>query len=167
MDKRRRLRIRMFLGVAVVMTGLTLVAYAFHFAFFEGLEQQSIDMRFSLRGSERTPSNIVLVKIDDVTFSEINQRWPFNRTLQAQLIRRICSAQPKAIAIDIQFSEFATIPEDNALYLALKSCPNKVVLGTTEVKENTGIPHLIFPPDVLKAMKVKAGNAVLPTDRAQ
>src|SRR5262249_33082982 len=111
MDKRQRvLRIRMFLGVAVVMTGLTLVAYAFHFAFFEGLERQSIDMRFSLRGSERTPRNIVLVRIDDVTFSEINQRWPFNRALHAQLIRRICSAQPKAIAIDIQFSEYATIP---------------------------------------------------------
>ena len=59
MDKRRkRLRTRLFLGVAFGMTGLVLVAYAFHFGFFEGLERQSIDMRFSLRGAEKPPKNL-------------------------------------------------------------------------------------------------------------
>ena len=39
-------------GVAFATTGLSLIAYAFHFGFFESLERQSIDMRFSMRGSQ-------------------------------------------------------------------------------------------------------------------
>src|SRR4029077_13271959 len=116
MDKRRqRLRTRLFLAVAFGMTGLSLLAYALHFGFFEGLERQSIDMRFSLRGNAAPPKNLAVVNVDDVTFSDLKVRWPFNRTLHAKVINRICAGHPAAIAMDIQFSEFGTVTEDNAL----------------------------------------------------
>src|SRR4029077_15092003 len=98
MDKRRKhLRTRLFLGVALVATALSLIAYAFHFGFFEGLERQSIDMRFSIRGSQSPPKDVVLVNIDDETFNDLARVWPFNRTLHAKVIDRVCAGHPKAI----------------------------------------------------------------------
>jgi adenylate cyclase len=165
MDKRRRrLRTRLFLAVAFGMTGLTLLAYAFHFGFFEGLERQSIDMRFSLRGSEGTPKDVVVVKIDDVTFSDLPRvKWPYPRTLHAEVIDRICTGRPAAIAMDIQFSEYGTPAEDNALGTAAFHCHGKVVFGTSEVS-NAGQPNLIFDAQSLKAMGARAANALFPTD---
>jgi adenylate cyclase len=167
-DKRRkRLRTRLFLGVAFGMTGLTLIAYAFHFGFFEGLEQQSVDMRFSLRGAQSPPKNLAVVNVDDATFSSLAVRWPFNRTLHAKVIDRICAGHPAAIAMDIQFSEYATIREDNALGQAIYDCKGKVALATTEVSPTKpGEPNLIFDPAALKQFRAKAGDSNFSTDKA-
>src|SRR5205823_4852180 len=130
MDKaRKKLRTRLFLGVALGMTGLTLIAYAFQFGFFENLEQQSVDMRFSLRGTQTTAKDVVVVSVDEPTFGDLRQRWPFNRTLHARLIDRICSGHPKVIAMDIEFSEYGTVAEDNALGNAIYHCNGKVALA--------------------------------------
>jgi adenylate cyclase len=166
MDKRRkRLRTRLFLGVAFAMTGLSLIAYAFNFGFFEGLERQSIDMRFSLRGTGAVPKNLAVVSVDDLTFSDLKQRWPFNRTLHAKVIDRICAGHPAAIAMDIQFSEFGTNQEDNALGNAIYACKGKVALATTEVSDS-GQPNLIFDASALKQLGAKAGDSNFSTDKA-
>ena len=81
MDKRRKhLRTRLFLGVALGMTGLILIAYAFHFSFFEGLERQSIDMRFSLRGSQATPGNLAVVNAIRAGSDRVSRHEPSLRT---------------------------------------------------------------------------------------
>ena len=165
MDKRRRwLRTKLFLGVAFAATGLTLVAYAFHFGFFESLERQSIDTRFSIRGNRGAPKNVVLVTIDANTFSDLkNVRWPYPRQLHAKVIDRICAGHPKAIAMDIQFSEYGPVKGDNALGTSAYNCRGKVIFATTEVSK-TGEPNLIFSPAGLKAMGARAGNGLFPTD---
>ena len=48
---------------------------------------------------------MAIVTVDDATFNDLKQTWPFNRTLHAKMIDRICAGHPKAIAMDIQFSE--------------------------------------------------------------
>jgi adenylate cyclase len=122
-------------------------------------------MRFSLRGNAAPPKNLAVVNIDDVTFSDLKVRWPFNRTLHAKVIDRICAGHPAAIAMDIQFSEFGTAAEDNALGNAIYACKGKVALATTEVS-NTGQPNLIFDASALKQLGAKAGNSNFSTDQA-
>jgi adenylate cyclase len=165
-DKRRRwLRTKLFLGVAVVATGLSLIAYAFHFGFFEGLERQSIDTRFSLRGSQGAPKDMVIVTVDDKTFNDLKRPWPFNRTLHAKVIDRICAGRPKAIAMDIQFSELTSVVADNALGTAIYDCNGKVALATTEVGPD-GEPGLMFDRSALDQFHAKAGNSNFSTDPA-
>jgi adenylate cyclase len=165
-DKRRRwLRTKLFLGVAIAATGLSLVAYAFHFGFFEGLERQSIDMRFTLRGSQGPPKDMVIVTVDDATFNDLKQPWPFNRTLHAKVIGRICAGHPKAIAMDIQFSELTSVAADNALGTAIYHCNGKVALATTEVGPD-GQPGLMFDQSALDQFHAKAGNSNFSTDPA-
>ncbi len=165
MDKRRqRLRTKLFLGVALAATGLSLLAYAFHFGFFESLERQSIDMRFSFRGSQGPPKDVVLVLIDAKTFSDLpNVQWPYPRQLHAKVIDRICAGHPKAIAMDIQFSEYGPVAGDNALGTAAYNCHGKVVFATTEVSDK-GAPNLIFDAAALKEMGARPGNGLFPTD---
>jgi adenylate cyclase len=164
-DKRRkRLRARLFLGVALAATGLSLIAYAFQFGFFENLERQSVDMRFSFRGNQGPPKDVAEVLIDATTFSDLpHVQWPYPRTLHAKVIDRICAGHPAAIAMDIQFSEYSSVAADNALGTAAYNCRGKVIFATTEVSDK-GVPNLIFDANGLKAMGARAGNGLFPTD---
>ena len=76
---RRRLRFLMFAVTAVVLTGVVLGAYAADA--FRDTELDTVDTRFSIRGDQDPPEEVVVVAIDDVTFGELQQRWPFPRTL--------------------------------------------------------------------------------------
>ena len=145
MASRTRLRVALFLAVGMTTTGLALLAYGSHLIapgsgwdVFGGAELSSIDRRFAIRGEQDPPKDIVVVKIDDVTFSELGQRWPFPRSRHAQVIRNLKRAGAKVIAYDIQFSEFspgqAGIIQDNAFMDASHAAGN-LVFSTTEVND--------------------------------
>src|SRR5262245_2035535 len=154
LTRERRLRLILFLGVAIGAIAIAVTAYGI--AFFQDFEDQTIDTRFTIRGDQGPPKDIVDVHVDDITFSDLNVRWPFNRTLHAALLDRICSANPKAAVFDVQFSEYATAREDNALGLAIQRC-GKVTLSSTEVNAR-GEPKLVFDPQAMREIQARAGN---------
>ncbi len=159
------MRTKFFVLVAIGSIVTATAAYVLHFRFLDNLERQTIDLRFSIRGDQQPPGNVVIVKVDDVTFSELPKvRWPYPRTLHARLLDQIRKGDPSAVTFDIQFSELGTAREDNALGFALLRSKGKTVLATTEVTE-TGEPNLIFDPAALKEFGARAGNANLPTDK--
>ena len=94
MAHRTRLRVALFLAVGMTTTGLALLAYGGHLIapgsgwdVFGGAELSCIDRRFSIRGEQKPPKNIVVVKIDDTTFSDLDKRWPFPRSFHARRSR--------------------------------------------------------------------------------
>jgi len=135
--RQERLRDALFLLVGVGMTSVALIAYGL--GFLNTFERQSVDARFSIRGRQAAPKDVVVVGVDDRTFSDFpDQQWPYPRSWHAKAIEHIAKGDPRAIALDIQFSEFSQDPnEDNALYSAIADRPahGKVVLATTEVDE--------------------------------
>src|SRR3954468_17911280 len=86
-NRTQRLRVALFIGVGLAMTGIALVAFGF--GLLKGQELSSIDTRFSVRGTQPAPKDIVLVQIDDVTFSDLQVQWPFPRGIHAEAIRRL------------------------------------------------------------------------------
>ena len=62
----------LFLGVALASTGLGLVAYGTNL--LRELELDTVDARFSFRGTRPAPKQIEVVAIDDITFSDYNSR---------------------------------------------------------------------------------------------
>ena len=68
--RRSRLQAALFLGVGLASTGLGLVAYGTNV--FRELELDTVDARFSIRGTETAPPEIEVVAIDDITFSDFN-----------------------------------------------------------------------------------------------
>lgn len=162
---RGRLKAALFLGVGLGMTGLALLAFGFHF--FRGLELSSVDVRFSVRGTEPPPSNIVVVGIDSDTFSDFNTeqrrvRYPFPRHYFAKVIDHLRADGAEVIAYDIQFTEQTTDPEDFALLDSVGRAQN-VVLATTEVDEQ-GHTNVFGGDDVVRQAHARVGNGNFPTD---
>jgi adenylate cyclase len=151
----------LFLGVALGSIAVAITAYGI--AFFQDFESQTIDTRFTIRGDTGAPKDIVDVNVDDVTFSDMDVRWPFNRHLHSLLLDRIRRGRPKLVVFDIQFSELGTAAEDNALGLAIQRAFGRVSLSTTEVDEH-GSPHLIFDPQAMRAIGAQAGNGSFKND---
>ena len=115
--------------VVLVAATLGIVAYATNL--MRALELQSVDARFSVRGTQERPDDIVVVGIDDTTFGDLGLQWPFPRHLHGRVTDQLRKAGAKAIAIDIQFTEATEPREDSALIESIARTPG-VVLSTTE-----------------------------------
>jgi adenylate cyclase len=160
-----RLRTILFLSVAVLSTGLGLLLYATDA--LHDPELDTVDARFSIRGTDKAPSDLVVVKIDDKTFDELRQQWPFRRITHAHLIDRIAADKPKVIAYDVQFSERSTDHPSDDEYLAgsIGNAGGRVVLATTEVNEKGEGNFLGTGQDFLvKDLHGRFGSGQLPSD---
>jgi adenylate cyclase len=160
--RQRRLRAILFLGVGLGLTSLGVIAYATDA--LRDLELDTVDARFSIRGERERPKDLVVVKIDDVTFSETDRRWPFPRSMHAEVIDRIAADDPKVIAYDVQFSEPSAEKEDLALAEAVQRAKKRVVLATTEVNEKGEGKFLGAPEDLLRDLGGRFGNGLFPND---
>jgi adenylate cyclase len=159
---RFQIRMALFLGVGLGLTGLVLIAYGANL--LRPWELDTVDARYSIRGTENPPPELVTVLIDDVTFDELRIQWPFPRTLHARVLDRLREDGVRAVAFDVQFSEPTPgappgeHPEDLALLDAIAALPNKVTLATTEVNE-MGESNVFGGGDVLEVIKARSGNA--------
>jgi adenylate cyclase len=111
-SKRWLFVISLTMGIGVTVTMLILATMGF----FDPLEQESIDWRFLIRGEIETHPRILIVSIDESSFSELNQKWPWPRTYFARLIDRLSQEGAKIIGIDIIMSE--PYPDDQDEQLA-------------------------------------------------
>ncbi len=126
------------------------------------LEGDSLDMRFTLREAD-PPDDVVVIAIDEVTFSRLEIQWPFPRSLHATAIDRLRAAGVRQIAYDVQFTEPTKPAEDLALYRAIRRAGN-VVLATTEVDQRGRTNVLGGDANVARA-RARAAASNVPVDR--
>jgi serine/threonine-protein kinase len=127
-----------------------------------GLELETVDARFRIRGPVAPPADIVLVWVDERTLSDLKLRWPFPRAQQAELIDRLTAAGPRAIAIDLQYTERTTDDDDNALIDAIDNA-DRVVLATTTV-DDQGATNVLGGDEVVSGIGARVGSALMPLD---
>jgi adenylate cyclase len=156
----RRLRLLLFLGTALVLTGLVTAAYAADL--FHDSELDTVDARFDLRGELDPPDEVVVVGIDDATFDELDEPWPFRRSLHARLIDRLREAGARVIVYDVQFTEPTEPREDGALLAAVERAGN-LVLATTEVDDRGGT-NVFGGDDVVSDVRARAANGNFSSD---
>jgi HD-GYP domain-containing protein (c-di-GMP phosphodiesterase class II) len=121
-------RLRLLLTAGLVAGALAAVAHTG--GALDALENASIDRRFEVRG-EQPPSDVVVVAIDDVTFSQLDLQWPFPRSWHGRAIDALHRAGAREIVYDIQFTEPTQPRQDRALYDAVGRAGG-AVLATTE-----------------------------------
>src|SRR5215218_211191 len=159
----RRLRRTLLAGVAALAVVTVVVLEATDA--LRRSELSTVDARFSIRGERPVPDDVIVVGIDDVTFSELNERWPFNRKTFARALTKISRDKPAAIVYDVEFSETsgesnAAIEADNALVLATRRAGN-VVLSATEVGKNRAT-KVFGGREAQEFAKATIGNGLLP-----
>src|SRR5437763_1730609 len=127
-----------------------------------GAEEAAVAKRFHLRPSHPA-GGLAVVAIDDATFSQLDRRWPFPRSLHAAMVQRLHAAGARAIVYDIQFSEPTTPREDLALYRALGRTGGAVLAATES--DGDGHTNVLGGDANLAAVHSRAAASVLPVGR--
>jgi adenylate cyclase len=158
---RRRLRIMMFLGLGAVLSALWVTAYFLDA--FRDLELNTVDTRFEIRGWEKPPDDLIVVEIDDDTFQDLKERWPFKRATHAKALTDIAKDGPRVVAYDVQFTERTSFNDEFKLLEAIDRARGKVVLATTEVNAK-GQSAILGGDAVLKEVGARPGNGTFLSD---
>jgi adenylate cyclase len=145
--------------IGVVAAGAALLAYAT--GFLHGLELDSMDARFELRGSREPPGNLVVIAIDERSV-DMYGPWPFRRSIHGRMIDRLRQAQVAQIAYDVQFTQRTKLREDLALYDAAGRADG-VVFATTQV-DPRGRHNVLGGERNLRAIGARAGYSAFEAD---
>ena len=138
----------------VVLIALTAWLATFFFANLKSLrnlELKSLDWRFKMRGQESlSDSSIVIVSIDDQTFSSIKTKWPYPRSYFTKLIRNLNDAGARMIVFDLEFTEpYSQDPaQDVELARVAKNFGNVIFAGkiVTEFGANNTLNQYVLKP---------------------
>jgi len=149
------------LATSALLIALVLVARGF--GALDGLELDAVDARFSLRGAQAAPADVVMVDIDAATFEALDEPWPFRRVLHARLIDRLRRAGAALIAYDVQFTEALAGPDAAALRAAVGRAHGRVVFAATEVND-AGETAVLGGEAVLRRLGARAASVLLPPD---
>lgn len=126
-----------YLGLIItaIVTGLA------YFGVLEYLETRTYDMRmrYAQWGRPAPTDRLVHLDLDDRSIADIG-RWPWSRAVQAELMHEIGMAKPKAVGLDILYSEseadtnlevapekYVKVMNDRLFGEALKSLGNVIV----------------------------------------
>lgn len=116
-------------GAGLFLTAAAAGMAALSFPFTESLEHKLYDLR--VRSAKPAPpsDDIRLVAIDAPSIEAVG-RWPWPRTVMADLLRRISAGEPRALGCAIVFSE----PDENHGLTALRELKDEytTILQTEE-----------------------------------
>ena len=149
----------LYAAVALATTAAVLALWAGDV--LRSSDLRTVDARFSIRGEHAAP-DVVVVGIDAHTNSTV-ARFPFRRTIHAEVIDRLRRARAKVIVYDVEFTApSGDVRADDALIRAVDRAP-RIVLSTTEVGED-GATNIFGGDDVLRRIGARAGSGNLPND---
>jgi CHASE2 domain-containing sensor protein len=125
------------------------------------LEREALKARFNVRGAEPVKGMLV-VGIDADTFTELQQRWPFPRSLHGQVVRRLHAAGAREIVYDVQFTEPTSPRQDLALFDSIDDAGG-AVLATSESRGD-GSTNVLGGDDNLRSIGARAAASDLRND---
>lgn len=96
--------------------------------------------------------DIAVVAIDEHSIAELG-RWPWDRSLHAQLVQRLHEFGARVVGLDILFPEVQTSNPDGDAQLAasLGKLPSVLAIAPAELAAGTGIAELLPIPDLAAA----------------
>lgn len=112
-----------------------------------GINDLSYWYVYSFSKKSAKPLRFIGIEIDDYCLNKIPQRWPWKRSIYAQIIRILDEEKVKTIGIDFAFvGESESKLEDNTLASTLKDVKSRVVLAYYfDYQKRTPIlPHKAF-----------------------
>lgn len=93
-------------GVLIALLFSLLVSVLLIFGFFRDMELKSLDFRFRWRGPQDVSySDLIIVAIDQQTFTACQDRYPYPREYYATLVDNLNEVGIRRIMFDIQFTE--------------------------------------------------------------
>jgi CHASE2 domain-containing sensor protein len=156
----RRLSLRHALLAAVALVAALISLISLATGALNGLELQSVDARFRIRGTQGPDKRIAIVALDQRSVKAIGAQLPIPRGLYARVLDRVRAGHPRAIAVDAQFTGASNRRDDDAL-LAAVARDGPIVLASDASTASGTIPVLAgrsVPPGAVLA------TAAFPSD---
>jgi adenylate cyclase len=145
-------------ALAVLAASLTLP--------WQALEFKVFDLFTVLAAPHRSVVPVVILAIDEPSFQQLGQNWPFPRSLHARLLERLHADGAVAIGMDVVFADPSTETEDAALERAIATA-TPVVLASSREKVDSGNATLwteVRPLQRLLDAGALAGDAIVEPD---
>jgi adenylate cyclase len=102
----------------------------------EPYEHGLLERFFETRGPRPPTAPIVIISIDESSFVELGEQWPFPRAMHARLIDTVAAGQPLAIGMDVIFDQPSSRgPADDAALGEAVGRARNVVLGAAPVTD--------------------------------
>jgi signal transduction histidine kinase/CHASE2 domain-containing sensor protein len=120
-----------------------------------GVDRYSRDWLTRARGVLPAPDDIAIVAIDDASIVKYG-RFPWPRSVMARAIDTVADARPKAIALDVLYTDATTPAEDLALSEAVRRAGNVVVAA--QLTDSPGGPVWLGPLPPLRAAAAATGH---------
>lgn len=137
---------------------------------WHALEFKSFDLLTSVTAPGPSPHPIVILAIDEPTFQQLGQSWPFPRSMHAQLLDRLREDGAAAVGFDVLFSEASREEEDAALARAVARFNREagpVVLASARERADNANADLwvqVLPLERLRAAGAQVGEAMVQPD---
>jgi CHASE2 domain-containing sensor protein len=147
------------LVAAVAASSALLVLMCYAAGLLDNVERQSVDERFSWRGTQSPDGQIVIVSIDQATLQKVGIRPPLPRSDYAEVLDRVRSQSPGMIGVDAQFIGRSDPADDNALLAAIAR-DGPVLLATHEGPQGP----ITVPADVAGAPGAVPASAAIEKD---
>ncbi len=100
------------------------------------LDYQAYDAVATFASPKKSSLPITIVGIDEASFAELKQQWPWPRSMHAALIAKLNAGGAAVIAMDLVFAEASTPSEDAALAGAIDKYRNVVLAADQVYVEN-------------------------------
>ncbi|GHG31295.1 CHASE2 domain-containing protein [Paracoccus aerius] len=129
------------------------------------LESRAFDHLSMIAPPPRPAGTPLVVAIDEPSFAEVAQQWPWSRNIHARLVTALRDAEARTIALDLVFAD-PSVPEADAA-LAAAVGPDTVLAADERVLETPQAIQLLRTdplPALLEAGAV-AGVSTIPLDR--
>ncbi len=121
------LRLILVLGTAVLLLGVQVLGlFSSITTPLERIEFSMVDTFTRLRGVDEPSGEIVIVAIDDASFSWTGLQWPWPRSYFAEVVDQINQGGGKVVGVDVFLSEPDTEENDQAFVEALSQSPSAV-----------------------------------------
>ena len=119
------MKLKLLHGLIIGFCTATFFSIIYALGFFGTWQDLASDKIFP---SRPVSNNIVIIEIDNASIEELG-RWPWSRSVFAQLLSNISKANPDAIGIDVAFLETETEETDNQLAAVLSNLDNVTLAG--------------------------------------
>lgn len=126
-----------------------------------GIDQYMRDWMMRARGPLPIPDDIAIVAIDEPSIARFG-RFPWSRSLSAQAIDAIAAAQPKAIAVDVLYSDPTSEGDDSALSRSIHQ-PGNVVVAAQLISPQAGAGSWLLPLPAIEQTAAAVGHVNVST----
>jgi len=156
-------RLLSFVVIGLLASVLTFFIYRQNFHILDAVDLKLKDARFKLRKNVQPDNRVAIVAIDSKSINELG-RWPWKRSVIAQLMDGLKYYEVKAAALDIVFSEATETKEDSILSSSIAK-NNRIILGYffRDEKEDADAKAVSqIESSRIKLLKIAEGVASVP-----